>query len=111
MIPESSEPGFISLVDASLRWWSGSTALRQANSNMSSSRDRLEVAGRDLMRRLLQDHLDLRAHREARLAEVVAVGGVRHGTVEAGHIRGLGTVFGQVAVPRLAYRSDDRGGN
>jgi len=66
--------------------------------------DHLEVAGRDLMRRLLQDHLDLRAQREARLAEVVDVHGVRHGTVEDGHIRGLGTVFGQVSVPRLAYR-------
>jgi len=66
--------------------------------------DHLEVAGRDLMRRLLQDHLYLRAQREARLAEVVDVHGVRHGTVEDGHIRGLGTVFGQVSVPRLAYR-------
>jgi len=66
--------------------------------------DRLEVAGRDLLRRLLQDHLDLRAEREARLSEVVDVGGVRHGTVEDGHARRLGTVFGQVTVSRLAYR-------
>ena len=66
--------------------------------------DRLEVAGRDLLRRLLQDHLDLRAQREARLADVVDVHGVRHGMVEDGHGRRLGTVFGPVTVSRLAYR-------
>jgi hypothetical protein len=64
--------------------------------------DRLEVAGRDLLRRLFQDHLDLRAQREARLGEVVDVHGIRHGTVEDGHARSLGTVFGQVTVSRLA---------
>ncbi|MGH8826926.1 MAG: hypothetical protein ACRDVZ_04840 [Jiangellaceae bacterium] len=71
---------------------------------MGGRDDRLKVAGRDLLRRLLQDHLDMRAQREARLEEVVDVHGVRHGSVEAGHIRRLGTVFGQVDVSRLAYR-------
>ncbi len=55
------------------------------------------------MRRLLQDHLDLRAQREERL-NVKAVDGVTHGSVEAGHTRPLATVFGAVGVERLAYR-------
>jgi hypothetical protein len=64
---------------------------------------RLQVEGRDLLRRLLQDHLDLRAHREQRI-EVADAAGVPHHAVEAGHARRLATVFGPVVVSRLAYR-------
>ena len=88
MIAEQSDPGFAGsreCFDEVVDWLDGAEA------------GELEYAD-------LEDHLDLRAQREARLAEVVDVHGVRHGTVEDGHIRGLGTVFGQVAVPRLAYR-------
>lgn len=63
----------------------------------------LDRRGRELLRRLLQDHLDLRAQREERV-EVVDVDGVTHGSVEAGHTRQLATVFGAVTVERLAYR-------
>lgn len=104
MITERSDPGFAGsrgCFDAVVSWLDGAEAGELEHAELE---DRLEVAGRDLLRRLLQDHLDLRAQREARLEEVVDVDGVRHGTVEDGHIRRLGTVFGQVAVPRRAYR-------
>ena len=65
--------------------------------------DDLDRRGRDLLRRLLQDHLDLRAQREERIA-VVAADGVAHRSVEPGHTRPLTTVFGPVVVERLAYR-------
>ncbi len=65
---------------------------------------RLEVESRELFRQLLQDHLDLRAQRERRLAGVVGADGVVRGSVEAGHQRRLATVFGEVSVERIAYR-------
>jgi hypothetical protein len=63
----------------------------------------LDAAGRELLRQLLQDHLDLRARRETRVA-VVDVDGMAHRAVETGHARALATVFGAVDVTRLAYR-------
>lgn len=63
----------------------------------------LDRQGRDLLRQLFQSHLDLRAVREQR-RRVVDADGVRHGAVEAGHQRRLGTIFGAVTVTRLAYR-------
>jgi hypothetical protein len=66
---------------------------------------RLEVAGRELICQLLQDHLDVRAAREARADAVIDAEGVCHNAVEAGHCRGLETIFGQVTVTRLAYRA------
>jgi hypothetical protein len=65
---------------------------------------RLEVAGRELLRQLFQDHLELRAQNETRLEAVVDAEGVPRGTVEAGHQRTLSTIFGEVVVRRLAYR-------
>jgi Uncharacterised protein family (UPF0236) len=64
----------------------------------------LTTRSRELMRQLLQDHLDLRAQREQRLHEVTDAERVVHGSVETGHTRALTTVFGQVMVTRLAYR-------
>jgi hypothetical protein len=61
--------------------------------------------GRELQRRLLQATLDLDAAREERIAQVTSAAGIRHGTVEAGHGRGLASVFGPVRVTRLAYRN------
>ena len=52
-----------------------------------------------------QDHLDLRAAREQRRADVTGADGVPRTRVEAGHRRGLTTVFGQVTVTRMAYRA------
>ncbi len=65
--------------------------------------DALAARGRELLRQLHQGQLDLRALREER-AEVTDADGVRHGTVEASHVRPLATVFGAVAVGRFAYR-------
>ncbi len=66
---------------------------------------RLDVSGRELCRQLLQDHLDLRAEREVRAAAVSDADGVVHTAVEPGHHRSLETIFGEVAVTRLAYRA------
>ena len=67
--------------------------------------ERLAGEGRELLRQLLQDHLDLRAVRELRQQQVADAEQVVHPRVEAGHRRGLATVFGQVTVARMAYRA------
>jgi hypothetical protein len=61
--------------------------------------------GRGLLCSLFQDHLDLRAEREERRVDVVGADGVDRTRVEPGHVRGLATVLGPVAVPRMAYRA------
>jgi hypothetical protein len=66
---------------------------------------RLDHDGRELLRRLLDDHLALRAAREQRLGEVTGDEGVIRTRVESGHERALETVFGTVSVERLAYRA------
>lgn len=69
--------------------------------------DRLQVQSRELFRRLYQDHLDLRATREQRVAVLGADGAARR-RVETGHTRALTTVFGTVQVARIAYRATGR---
>jgi hypothetical protein len=64
----------------------------------------LEVEGRELLRQMYQDHLDVRAQREPRMEAVVGTDGVVRRSIEAGHERGLLTVFGKVQMTRLAYR-------
>jgi hypothetical protein len=64
----------------------------------------LGARGRELLRLLFQDHVDLRALREGRL-EVADVNGTYRTRVETGHDRGLATIFGEVTVTRLAYRA------
>ena len=70
---------------------------------------RLDADGRELLRQVLQDHLDARAAREPRIEHVVDCDGAPRGHVEAGHERALQTVFGAVRVRRLAYRARGRG--
>jgi len=70
----------------------------------SDLEERLATEGRELLRLLYQDHLDLRAEREPRLEQVVDAQGVDRPSVEAGHTRTLTTIFGGVTVTRLAYR-------
>jgi hypothetical protein len=67
--------------------------------------DRLAVSGRELIRAMIQDHLDLRAVREKRIEAVVGVEQVARTRVENRHQRVLGTVFGPVRVERMAYRA------
>ncbi len=63
--------------------------------------------GRELQRLLLllQAAFDLDAAREERAAGVRSAAGIPHGTVEAGHGRGVISVSGPVRVSRLAYRN------
>jgi hypothetical protein len=67
--------------------------------------DQLTCRGRELLRQLYQDHLDLRADREVRPSAVIDAEGMVHRAVEADHQRTLSTVFGTVRVRRLAYRA------
>ncbi len=62
--------------------------------------------GRELQRRLLEATFALDSAREERPpAPVASASGIRHGTVEAGHERGVASVFGPVRVSRMACRS------
>jgi len=62
-------------------------------------------AGRELQRRLLEATLTIDCAREERVVQVTSVAGIRHGSVEKGHDRGLASVFGPVRAVRLAYRN------
>ncbi len=70
--------------------------------------DELEARGRELLRRLFQDRLDLTAAREERRHEVTGDDGVVRTRAERGRERPLVTRFGQVIVSRIAYRSPGR---
>lgn len=82
-------------------WLEGADAGQLAHGELE---ERLEMEGRELLRQMYQDHLDLRAQREPRMGPVVGADGVARGSVEADHERGLLTMFGRVQVTRLAYR-------
>ena len=83
-------------------WLSGSVAAGLTHAELE---EQLGARGRELLRRLCQDHLDLRAAREQRQAKVTGADGVARTRAEAGHTRPLATVFGQVTVTRIAYRA------
>ena len=70
--------------------------------------DQLDVRGRELLRRLFQDRLDLTAAREDRRHDVTGEDGVVRTRAEKGRARPLVTRFGQVSVSRIAYRSPGR---
>jgi len=70
----------------------------------SELEDLLQREGRELLRSLFEDKLELRAIREVRLGQVVDAAGVERRAVEPGHSRPLQSVFGEVRVGRLAYR-------
>jgi len=84
-----------------LGWLEGPDA---AALNHAELEEQLDCRGRELLRRMLQDHLSLRAVTERRLEGVLDAEARTHGAVEAGHCRPLATVFGEVDVTRLAYR-------
>jgi hypothetical protein len=70
----------------------------------------LDLRGRELLRQLFQDHLELRQLREelaarAHPAAVTGADGVTHRAVETGHHRLLATIFGTVTVGRCAWRA------
>src|SRR6266571_585819 len=70
--------------------------------------EQLEVRGRELLRRLFQDRLDLTAALEERRHDVAGEDGVVRTRAERGRARPLVTKFGQVIVSRIAYRSPGR---
>lgn len=67
--------------------------------------ERIATRGREVMRQMLQDHLDLRSIREPRRSEVTGSDRVARRRIEPGHERALATVFGTVTVTRIAYRA------
>jgi hypothetical protein len=89
------------LFDSTLSFLDGAQAVALEHAELETH---LQQAGRELFRRLMQDHLQLRAQREQRLPEVTDAEQVARGSVETGHTRALTTVFGEVTVTRLAYR-------
>ena len=62
-------------------------------------------AGRELQRQLLEATLTIDGAREERVSHLMSAAGIRHGSVEKGHDRGLASVFGPVRATRLAYRN------
>ena len=62
-------------------------------------------SGRELQRRLLEATFAIDCARESRVAQVTSAAGIRHGSVEKGHDRGVASVFGPVRAERLAYRN------
>ncbi|MBT2492933.1 ISKra4 family transposase [Streptomyces sp. ISL-96] len=72
--------------------------------------EHLDAAGRELLRQLLQDHLDLRAMRAAEQVRagsgpvVVGPEGRARPWRESGHSRWLASMFGLVRVARVAHR-------
>jgi hypothetical protein len=85
-----------------LDWLGGEEAGELEHAALES---RIESEGRELLCALLQDHLDLRAGREQRVARVTDARGVERRAVEADHRRPLDSLFGKVTVGRLAYRA------
>lgn len=82
-------------------WLDGQQARELTHGELEA---RLQAEGRELLRQLTQDHLDLRAQQETRLGQVVGADGVSRGSAETGRTRGLATVFGPVTVRRITYR-------
>ena len=70
--------------------------------------EQLEVRGRELMWQLFQDRLNAAAAAEERRYDVTGEDGVVRTRAERGKERPLMTKFGQVTVPRIAYRSPGR---
>ncbi|MGH7383417.1 MAG: ISKra4 family transposase, partial [Candidatus Methylomirabilales bacterium] len=65
--------------------------------------------GTELMRRLLQGHLDVRAGAERREADVRGTDGVVRRHVREGCRRRLVTIFGEVEVRRCGYSAPEEG--
>jgi hypothetical protein len=89
------------LFEAVAGWLDGPGAAGLTHAGLEEA---LADRGRELLRQLYQDHLDLRAGAEQRLPEVTGADGAARRAAEPGHARALGTVFGEVTVRRIAYR-------
>jgi hypothetical protein len=69
----------------------------------------VQEEGTELLRRLVQGHLDLRASEEESVAEVLGAEGEERTHRRTGSERQLETLFGPVTVARLGYRSKQVG--
>ncbi|MCA1704206.1 MAG: ISKra4 family transposase, partial [Actinobacteria bacterium] len=87
--------------EAMVSWLDGQQAHELTHAELET---RLQAEGRELLRQLTQDHLDLRAQHETRLGQVVGADGVGRSNAETGRTRSLATVFGPVTVRRTTYR-------
>lgn len=65
----------------------------------------IEESGRELQRQLLEATFTIDGAREERVTQVTSSAGIRHGSVEKGHDRGVISIFGPVRATRLAYRN------
>src|SRR5258708_2976081 len=61
--------------------------------------------GGELQGGLLQSTLTIDSGCEERAGQVTSAAGIRHGTVEKGHDRGVVSIFGPVRATRMAYRN------
>ena len=84
------------------RWLAGPGA---AGLGLAVLEEELAARGREIQRRLLQDHLFARAAAEPRLARVTGPDGICRRRAEAGHGRALSSIFGPVVASRIAYRA------
>jgi len=84
------------------QWLSGEEAGQLRHADLE---EQLQDRGRELLRRLHQDHLDLLAAREQRRDDVTGPDGIARTRAEKGHGRAMATVFGQVTAARIAYRA------
>lgn len=91
-------------LEAAIEELGSSEAMRMTHAELEVV---IEKRGREIMRRLLQDHLDLRSEREQRLPAVEGADGVERTHVRS-RSRELETVFGTVEVNRLVYGARER---
>ena len=93
------------LFGSTLDWLDGAEAAGLDHAQLETQ---LQGKGRELLRQLFQDSMDLRAARERPRAEVLDADAMARTRVESGHTRALSTVFGEVSVSRMAYRAPGR---
>jgi hypothetical protein len=93
--------------EASAERFEGITAMLKssdaAGMTHSALESRLHAEGMDLLRQLLQDHLDLRSEREPRLPSVVGEDGQERTHDRTGRSTKLMSIFGPVEIRRRSY--------
>jgi hypothetical protein len=89
------------LFDGLVGWLAGDQAAGLTHAEVE---ERVHAEGIPVLRQLMQDHLDLQAGREQRLAEVIDAEAQPRAWAQPDRQRQLATRFGQVIVTRIAYR-------
>jgi hypothetical protein len=83
-------------------WLGGPEAARLEHAALE---EQLVARGREMVRLMLQEHLNLRAAAERRCVRVRGADGIDRCRAERDHSRTLSTVTGPVLVSRIAYRA------